>query len=292
MSTARVGVLVVGGDREAALLAQLVEREAAAGGIEQVGGELGVEDEVAGDVAERLGVVRHHRPVAGGGDQLGRVVDLARQRLAAARVGAEAPALGSRGISSPSGASGATATSNSSSPCRRATSAGAAPALTGTVRASAASGRGIASASAVASASSSRRSGSRSSQSRKTGRRFARSGIFVSSASRSRSIGTSRTIVASCLESRAASACSIRFCLRLAPEISSTLAEHGLEVAEALEQLGGGLVADARDAGDVVAGVALEADEVGDLLRRDAVALDHALAVVDLGVGDPAARSS
>ena len=41
-------------------------------------------------------------------------------------------------------------------------------------------------------------------------------------------------------------------------------------------------------AGDVVAGVALEADEVGDQLGRDAVAVDHALAVVDLRVGDAA----
>ena len=64
--------------------------------------------------------------------------------------------------------------------------------------------------------------------------------------------------------------------------------EHRLEVPEPLEQLGGGLVADAGDARDVVAGVALEADEVRDLLRRDAVAVDHALAVVDLGVGDAA----
>ena len=64
--------------------------------------------------------------------------------------------------------------------------------------------------------------------------------------------------------------------------------EHALEVAEPLEQLGGGLVADAGDARDVVAGVALEADEVGDQLGRDAVAVDHALAVVDLRVGDPA----
>ena len=91
---------------------------------------------------------------------------------------------------------------------------------------------------------------------------------------------------------RASSACSIRFCLRLAPEILSTCVEHPLEVAEPLQQVGGGLVADAGDAGDVVAGVALEADEVRDQLGRDAVAVDHALAVVDLRVGDPAARSS
>ena len=50
-------LLVVGLDRQAALLAQLVQRVAAAGGVEQVGGDLGVEDEVGRDVAERLGVV-------------------------------------------------------------------------------------------------------------------------------------------------------------------------------------------------------------------------------------------
>ena len=65
--------------------------------------------------------------------------------------------------------------------------------------------------------------------------------------------------------------------------------EHGLEVAEALQQVRRGLVADARDAGDVVRRVALEPDEVRDQLRRDAVAVDHALAVVDLRVGDAAA---
>ncbi len=64
--------------------------------------------------------------------------------------------------------------------------------------------------------------------------------------------------------------------------------EHLLERAEALDQLAGGLLADPGDAGDVVRGVALQAVEVGDQLRRDAVAVDHGLAVVDLGLGDPA----
>ena len=138
------------------------------------------------------------------------------------------------------------------------------------------------------SASSRRRSGSRSSNSRKTSRRRERSGSRAASATRSTSTGMSRTIVASSLEIRASSACSVRFSLRLAPEISSTLPEHVLERAEALQQLGGGLVADARDAGDVVRRVALEAVEVGDQLGRDAVAVDDGLVVVDLRVGDAA----
>ena len=62
--------------------------------------------------------------------------------------------------------------------------------------------------------------------------------------------------------------------------------QHPLERPVLLEQLRGGLVPDPRDAGDVVGGVALQPDEVGDQLRRHAVALDHALAVVDARVGD------
>jgi hypothetical protein len=65
--------------------------------------------------------------------------------------------------------------------------------------------------------------------------------------------------------------------------------QHPFEVAVLLEQLGGGLLADAGDARDVVGGVALEADEVGDERRRDAVAVEHRLGVVDRRVGDPAA---
>ena len=64
--------------------------------------------------------------------------------------------------------------------------------------------------------------------------------------------------------------------------------EDLFERSEFLKQLGRGLVADAGDAGDVVAGVALQADEVRDQLGRDPVAVDHALAVVDARVGDPA----
>ena len=65
-------------------------------------------------------------------------------------------------------------------------------------------------------------------------------------------------------------------------------AEHCLERAELLQELRRGLVADAGDAGDVVRGVALEADQVGDQLGRNAVALDHAVRVIDLRVGHAA----
>ena len=64
--------------------------------------------------------------------------------------------------------------------------------------------------------------------------------------------------------------------------------EHALDRAELLEQLRGRLLADPGDAGDVVGGVALEPDQVGDELRRDPVALDHRLGVVDLRVGHAA----
>ncbi len=66
--------------------------------------------------------------------------------------------------------------------------------------------------------------------------------------------------------------------------------QHRLQRAELLQELGGGLVADPRNAGDVVGGVALEPDQVRHQLRGDAVTLDHPLAVVDLGVGDAARR--
>ena len=51
--------------------------------------------------------------------------------------------------------------------------------------------------------------------------------------------------------------------------------QHLLQRAELLQQLGRGLLADPGDAGDVVGGVAAQAHQVGDQLRRDAVALDR-----------------
>ena len=60
------GELVAGVGGDPALLGQLVERVAAAGRVEQVAGDGGVEHEVGRDVDERLGVVGDHGAVAGG----------------------------------------------------------------------------------------------------------------------------------------------------------------------------------------------------------------------------------
>ena len=139
------------------------------------------------------------------------------------------------------------------------------------------------------SASSRRRSGSRSSYSRKTSRTRERSGSRACSAATSKSTATSRWTVASCLETRASSACVEQVLFALgAFDLARCCASTLLERAVALDQLARGLVADAGNAGDVVGGVALQAVEVGDQLRRDAVAVDHRLAVVDLRLGDPA----
>ena len=66
--------------------------------------------------------------------------------------------------------------------------------------------------------------------------------------------------------------------------------DHLLERAVLRDQLSGGLVADARDAGDVVARVALEADEVGDLIRPDPVPRLDSLGRVHVHVRDAARR--
>ena len=64
--------------------------------------------------------------------------------------------------------------------------------------------------------------------------------------------------------------------------------DHRLERSEADDQLPGGLVADPGDAGDVVGCVALQPDEVGDLVGPDAVASLDARGRIDLNVCDPA----
>ena len=66
--------------------------------------------------------------------------------------------------------------------------------------------------------------------------------------------------------------------------------DHALERAVLRDQLAGGLVADAGDAGDVVGAVALEPDEVRNLLGLDAVARLDALRRVDVHVAHAARR--
>ena len=214
--------LVAGVGGDPALLGELVERVAAAGRVEQVAGDGGVEDEVRRDVAERLGVVGDHRAVAGGLDHGRRVVGLPRERDVAARVGGVAPhrlardqlalgdlrrrerdhqlvALHARDVARDAREAGLDLDRRDVLGARDRLELGGLERLLEPA------------------------SGSRSSQSRKTVRRFVRSGVRVNSASRSMSIGTSRTIVASCFDIRALSACSVRFCLRLAPVIWSML---------------------------------------------------------------------
>ena len=212
------------------------------------------------------------------------VVAARRPRSAAARAS-------SAGSSSPSGGSVGAA--------RRAASVNSSPSSAGQLGGrdlagarpptrSSGRSRGAASSSSP-SASSRRRSGSRSSNSRNTSRRRERSGSRASDSSRSTSTSTSRTAVASCLDTRASSAWLVRFSLRLAPEISSMFDSTPSRSPYSWSSWRGGLLADARDAGDVVRGVALQAGEVGHQLGRDPVAVDHRVAVVDLGLGDPAA---
>ena len=68
------------------------------------------------------------------------------------------------------------------------------------------------------------------------------------------------------------------------------IAQYGSleDVLEHVDELTGGLVADAGDARDVVARISLEPDEVRDLLRADPVARLDALRRVHLDVGDAA----
>ena len=66
--------------------------------------------------------------------------------------------------------------------------------------------------------------------------------------------------------------------------------EHLLERAVLRDELAGGLVADPRDARDVVRAVALEPDEVGDLVGPDPVARLDPLGRVDVDVAHAARR--
>ena len=75
-----------------------------------------------------------------------------------------------------------------------------------------------------------------------------------------------------------------------AGESSSACSITLLDRAVLRDQLAGGLVADAGDARDVVGAVALEADEVRNLLGPDAVARLDALRRVDVHVAHAARR--
>ena len=70
------------------------------------------------------------------------------------------------------------------------------------------------------------------------------------------------------------------------PLISSACVEDAVEVAVEAEPLDGGLLADLRDAGEVVARLADEGGDVGVLLGPDAVALDDRVGVVALELRD------
>ena len=282
------GVLVLGVDGQAAFLGQLVEREAAARGVEQVGGELGVEDEVLRDGAERLGVVGDHGPLAGRGDELGRVVHLAGQRLVAAGVGAEPPALRARdqlalGRLGRDRHEVQLVSLEARDVGRR--GAGLDRDGAGLGRLGPGYGLGLGLEQRLLQA-----------PQRVAQLPVAEHRAQVAAVGHLRELGLEVELDRDVAHHRrqllgepGRIGVLDQVLLALGAGDLVDAGEHGLEVAEALEQLGGGLVPDPRDAGDVVARVALEPDEVGDLLRRDAVALDHALAVVDLRVGDPAA---
>ena len=83
------------------------------------------------------------------------------------------------------------------------------------------------------SASSRRRSGSRSSYSRNTSRTRERSGSRTASAATSKSTATSRCTVASCLDTRASSACSMQVLFALGAFDLVDVREHVLERAVA-----------------------------------------------------------
>ena len=59
-----------------------------------------------------------------------------------------------------------------------------------------------------------------------------------------------------------------------------------LDGAELLQEFGGRLVADSRDAGDIIGRVALETEEVGNLLGGDTIALVDLIAIIDDYISD------
>ena len=271
---------------QAALLGQLLERVAAPGRLEQVGPQQRVVHEPGRDQPERLRVVGRDGPLAALRHELLAAVAFAEQDLAV--VGhreAPRPALGEQ---LPVGGLALGGQHRQLGVLRAGAARSATlPSRTRAVRVDLGRGGGRGD---VGIARAPPRGGAAGRAARSGGRtraRGARSGSRAASAARSTSTSMSRWTVARRLDRRASSACSSRFCLRLGPLMSSMCDEHPLERAVRADQLAGGLLADARDPGDVVGGVPLEPVEVGDQLRRDAVAVDHRLAVVHLRLGDP-----
>ena len=275
------------GRAEAALLEQLAQRVAAARGLEQVGAQQRVVGEVRRHDAERLGVVGDDGALAGGGDELRRVVHRAGQHLAAGRDG-EAPralereqlALGDLGRARGEHELGVGAAERAR---RRASVPGA--------HARADLGRGDRRGRGLVGAEELLQAAQRVAQ-LELAEDLAQLGAVghLRGGLRDVEVGTSRSrrIVASTFDIRAFSAWLSEVLLALGAGDLVDRAQHALEVAELLQQLRRRLVADPGHAGDVVARVALQAVEVGDQLGRDAVAVDDRGVVVELRVGDPA----
>ena len=277
-----------------ALLAQLVERVAAAGGIEQVGGDLGVEDEVGRDVAERLGVVGDDRALAGGGDELGGVVDLARRARARRRRRRRSASAPRAGSARPRRSPARRATSASGSPPSMSTSGGRPSAdrdRLGVVAARAAGSprrrprleRLLEAAQRVAQlplAERSRAGPARSGRAGDLGLEVEVDGDVAHD--RGELLGER----ARRRRARSGSPCAWR--RRSRRRCASTVSRSPKRCSSSdavLSPMPG-------TPGMLSRRVALEADEVGDQLGRDAVAVDDALAVVDLRVRDARARWS
>ena len=196
---------------------------------------------------------------------------------APAGVGAERPARLDARSARPPGPPARARTARAARRCRRASSAGPWPAGPGRCARPSVSGRGISAASASAE------------RLLEPAQRLAQLEVAEhlaqpasgrargpSSAARSSSTGTSRTIVASCLESRASSACSVRFCLRLAPEMSSTWASTPSRSPKRCSSSAAVLSPMPGTPGMLSEVSPLRPMKSGIELGRDAVALDHA----------------
>ncbi len=125
-------------------------------------------------------------------------------------------------------------------------------------------------------------------------RRAAASGraALETNSARSSSSGMSRLAVASCLEMRASSACSVRFCLRLAPLISSTWSSTASSEPNRCSSSAAVLSPIPGTPGMLSLVSPFSPMKSGTSSGGIAVAVDHALAVVDARVGDAAARWS